>query len=43
MGPIERWLAALLAWFAGLFQATPDVINKDKRGNLPPPEGGPSA
>lgn len=43
MGTLEKWFSALLAWFAGLFNVSLDQINKDKRGNLPPPEGGPSA
>lgn len=43
MGTLERWFSALLSWFAGLFSVSVDDLNKDKRGNLPPPEGGPSA
>ncbi len=43
MATLERWLTAFLAWLTGLFQVAPADINKDKRGNLPPPEGGPSA
>ena len=43
MSAVERWLSAFLAWLAGLFGVTTDHITKDKRGNLPPPEGGPGA
>ena len=40
MAMIEKWLGGLLAWFAGLFSVSADDLTKDRRGNLPPPEGG---
>ena len=43
MGFFTRMLSTFLAWLSGLFLVTRDHINKDKRGNLPPPGGGPSA
>ncbi|WP_342362643.1 hypothetical protein [Terrarubrum flagellatum] len=43
MSAIVSWLSAFTAWLCGLFEVTPDDLTKDRRGNLPPPEGGPGA
>jgi hypothetical protein len=39
----ERWLAGILAWLCTLFQVTPQSLRQGRRGNQPPPEGGPAA
>jgi hypothetical protein len=43
MGMIEKWMTSFLAWLSGLFGVSTDHLHKDRRGNLPPPEGGPGA
>ncbi len=43
MRTLEKWLTAMLSWLAELFSVSMNDVNKDKRGNMPPPEGGPSA
>lgn len=43
MGTLVKWLTAMLSWLAELFSVSMDDVNKDKRGNMPPPEGGSGA
>jgi|tagenome__1003787_1003787.scaffolds.fasta_scaffold16110868_1 hypothetical protein len=37
---IVRWLTSYTVWLCRSFDVTPDYINRNKRGNLPPPTGG---
>ncbi|WP_280142012.1 hypothetical protein [Bosea vaviloviae] len=37
---IVQLLSAYLAWLSQELLVTPDLITKDRRGNLPPPSGG---
>lgn len=39
----ENWLTGFLAGLAVFFQVTPDGLRQGRRGNQPPPEGGPAA
>jgi hypothetical protein len=40
MRAIERWLTAFTYWLCRIFDVRPETISKNRRGNLPPPEGG---
>jgi len=37
---IVRWLTSYTVWLCKWFDVSPDYINRNKRGNLPPPSGG---
>ena len=39
----EKWIAVFLANLAALFQVTPESLRQGRRGNQPPPEGGPAS
>lgn len=39
----EKWMAGFLAGVAALFQVTPASLRQGRRGNQPPPTGGPAA
>jgi hypothetical protein len=43
MRAIGRWLQAFASRLCRIFTVSPDRLVKDKRGNLPPPDGGISA
>ena len=43
MRTIMGWLSAFVTWLCGIFQVTPEFLTKDRRGNMPPPSGGPSS
>jgi hypothetical protein len=43
MRAIAKWLTAFGIWLCGIFGVSPDWLVKDKRGNLPPPSGGPGS
>lgn len=40
---IEKWLTSFVAVLCSLFQVTPDSLRRGRRGNQPPPQGGPAA
>ncbi|MFI5012205.1 MAG: hypothetical protein ACHQAY_07655 [Hyphomicrobiales bacterium] len=40
MRAIGKWLSTVLVRLCRIFTVTPDRLVKDKRGNLPPPDGG---
>lgn len=40
---LEKWLIGFLAGLATFFQVTPDSLRQGRRGNQPPPEGGPAS
>ena len=37
---IVRWLTSYTVWLCKWFDVSPNYINRNKRGNLPPPSGG---
>jgi hypothetical protein len=37
---LVRFLTSYTVWLCKWFDVSPDFINRDKRGNLPPPAGG---
>jgi hypothetical protein len=43
MHTIVSWLSAFVVRLCKVFDVTPESITKDRRGNMPPPSGGPSA
>jgi len=40
---IERWLSAVLAGICTFFQVSPESLRRGRRGNMPPPTGGPAS
>ncbi|SEC10709.1 hypothetical protein SAMN05444161_0520 [Rhizobiales bacterium GAS191] len=43
MRAIGKWFVTFVTRLCAIFTVTPDSLVKDKRGNLPPPDGGMSA
>jgi hypothetical protein len=43
MRTIMSWLSAYVAQLCRIFGVTPASITKDRRGNMPPPSGGPAS
>ena len=40
MRTLEAFFSTCVTWLCKVFLVTPDSLSKDRRGNLPPPEGG---